>query len=80
MLTITDHWLQSANLTEAEVRIELALSLLKSGRITFERAQELAQTDTFGFLELLRQRSIELSYDVTDFEQDIEMLKHLGQL
>ncbi len=80
MLTITDHWLQSANLTEAEVRIELALSLLKSGRITFERAQELAQTDTFGFLELLRQRGIELSYDVTDFEQDIETLKRLGQL
>lgn len=80
MLTISDNWLQSAKLTEAEVRTELALSLLESGRITFEQAQELAEMETFNFLELLRQRGIELTYDVSDFEQDIQTLKRLGQL
>lgn len=80
MLTITDNWLQSAKLTEAEVRIELALTLLESGRINFEQAQELAEMDSFGFLELLRQRGIELTYDVPDFEQDVQTLKRLGQL
>lgn len=80
MLTITDNWLQSAKLTEAEVRIELALSLLESGRITFEQAQELAEIETFDFLELLRQRGIELTYDVLDFEQDVRTLKRLRQL
>lgn len=80
MLTITDNWLQSAKLTEAEVRIELALSLLESGRITFEQAQELAEMETFDFLGLLRQRGIELTYDLPDFEQDVRTLKRLGQL
>ena len=80
MLIITDNWLQSAKLTEAEVRIELAFFLLENGRITFEQAQELAEVETFGFLELLRQRGIELTYDVPDFEQDMRTLKRLGQL
>lgn len=80
MLTITDNWLQETQLTEAELRRELALVLIRRQRITFEQARDLAQLETLDFLDFLRQNGIELTYGVDDLRQDVETLQRLGQL
>lgn len=80
MLTISDQWLESARLTEEEARIELALTLLRAGRINFEQAQELVRMETLAFLSLLAREGIELEYEVADLEQDIATLQRLRQL
>lgn len=80
MLTISDQWLQSVQLTEQEARIELALTLLRAGRIRFEQAQELVGVETLDFLALLHREGIQLEYEVADLEQDIATLQRLRQL
>lgn len=80
MLTISDQWLQSVQLTEQEARIELALTLLRAGRISFEQAQELLGMETLDFLAFLDRHSIQLDYEVADLEQDIATLQRLRQL
>ncbi len=80
MLTISDQWLQSVQLTEQEARIELALTLLRAGRISFEQAQELVGMETLDFLALLNREGIQLEYEVTDLEKDIATLQRLRQL
>ena len=80
MLTISDHWLQSVQLTEQEARIELALTLLCSGRIRFEKAQELVGMTTLEFLALLDRKGIQLEYEVEDLEHDMATLQRLRQL
>ena len=80
MLIISDNWLQDTQLTEQEARIELALALLRVGRITFEQAQELVGIETLELLALLGQHGIELQYEVADLEQDIATLQRLRQL
>jgi len=80
MLTISDQWLKSVHLTEQEARIELALTLLRAGRISFEQAQELVGIATLEFLALLDREGIELAYEVADLEQDIATLQRLRQL
>ncbi len=80
MLTITDQWLQSVQLTEQDARIELALALLRAGRISFEQAQELVGMETLDFLSLLGQKGIQLEYGVADLKQDIATLQRMRQL
>jgi predicted HTH domain antitoxin len=80
MLTITDQWLQSVQLTEQDARIELALALLRAGRISFEQAQELVGMETLEFLSLLDQKGIQLEYGVADLKQDISTLQRMRQL
>ncbi len=80
MLTISDQWLRSVQLTEQEARIELALTLLRAGRISFEQAQELVGIRTLEFLTLLDREGIQLEYEVADLKQDIATLQRLRQL
>ena len=80
MLTISDHWLQSVHLTEQEARIELALTLLRMRRVSFEKAQELVGLETLELLALLDRRGIQLEYEVEDLEQDMATLQRLRQL
>jgi len=80
MLTISDQWLNSVQLTELEARIHLALTLLRAGRINFDQAKELVNMGTLEFLALLDREGIQLEYEVTDLEQDIATLQRLHQL
>lgn len=80
MLTIHDSWLHETNLSEAELRLELALSLLERGRISFEQAQKLAQLEVLEFLQHVQKRGISLEYGTEDLMQDVHTLQQLGQL
>lgn len=80
MLTIHDSWLRETNLSEAELRLELALALLERRRCSFEQAQKLAQLEVLEFLKHVQKRGIVLEYGVEDLMQDIRTLRQLGQL
>ncbi|MBK7871112.1 MAG: UPF0175 family protein [Saprospiraceae bacterium] len=80
MLTISDQWLRRADMTEAEIRKELALLLLERQRISFEEARELAEMGTLDFLALIKERGIELEFTIEDLEHDLQTLRRLNQL
>lgn len=79
-VVIPDSVLQSARMSEAELRQELAVLLFERERLTFEQASELAGMGLRQFQHLLASRDIPLHYDVEDFEQDLETLRRLGRL
>ena len=65
------------NMTEEEVKRELALSLYNARRITLVQAADLAIMSLFEFQALLRDRHIGQHYDENDLEKDLMVLHEL---
>ena len=64
-------------MTEAEVKQELALALYTARRITLAQAADLGMLNLFEFQGLLRDRRIPQHYDESDFEKDLMVLREL---
>ncbi|MBA4159489.1 MAG: UPF0175 family protein [Gemmatimonadetes bacterium] len=79
-VTIPDDVLQAAQMSEAELRQELALLLFERERLTLAQAARLAGMERLRFQHLLASRGIPLHYDVTEFEEDLQTLRELGRL
>lgn len=77
-VTIPDEVLEAAHIDEAELRQELAVALFQRSRLTLAQAARLAELDRLRFQHLLASRDIPVSYDVRDFEDDLETLRSLG--
>ena len=80
MILLEDEILQSAQLTEQEIRIELALLLYTQKRLSFGQARKLAGMEHLDFEKLLSTRQIPSHYDISEFEEDLKTLEHLHQL
>jgi predicted HTH domain antitoxin len=78
-VTIPDEILQTARMTEEELRQELAVLLFQKERLTVGQASRLAEMDRLRFQHLLASRGIPMHYDVEDFEQDLATLRSLGR-
>jgi predicted HTH domain antitoxin len=78
-VTIPDEILQTARMTEEELRQELAVLLFQKERLTTGQASRLAGMDRLRFQHLLASRGIPMHYDVEDFEQDLATLRSLGR-
>ena len=76
-LTIPDDLLQSAKLTEAELRLELALTLFQQDRLTLAQSARLAILPMLDFQRALAARGIALHYGVDAMEQDLARVKEL---
>lgn len=74
-VTIPDEILQSARITEEELRQELAVLLFQKDRLTLAQASCLATMDRLRFQHLLASRGIPVHYDVEEFEQDLSTLR-----
>lgn len=72
--------LDTARLTMADLRVELAISLYAQGRLSIGKAQELADMPLWTFRQLLASRRIAPHYDVDDLDEDVLTLKEIGQL
>jgi predicted HTH domain antitoxin len=79
-ITIPDALLDSARMSESELRQEIALMLYEKERITLAQASRLAGMDRLQFQHLLASRGSTIHYGVEDFEQDLETLRGLGRL
>ena len=79
-ITFPDELLDATQMSEAELRQELAVLLFQRERLTLAQAARLADMDRLRFQHLLCSRGIVLHYDVTEFEEDLRALRELGRL
>lgn len=80
-IVISDEILQASQLTPNEFCQEIALYLFQTGRLTLGYASQLARMHPNAFRQLLKERQIPIySYDVEDFELDLQNLRALGRL
>ncbi|GIV60863.1 UPF0175 family protein [Rhodocaloribacter litoris] len=80
ILDIPQDILDSARMTVAELKIELAVHLYEQGRLSLGKACELAEMSLWQFRQLLAARRIAPHYDVDDLAGDITTLQALGRL
>lgn len=79
-LDIPQDVLESARLTTAELKVEIAVYLYTSGRLSIGKAHELADMSLWQFRQLLASRHIPPHFDEYDLNADVETLKSLGRL
>jgi predicted HTH domain antitoxin len=65
-------------LTEADLRQELAIALFQQERITLGSASQLAGMHQIEFQRLIASRGINIHYDVNDLTQDLKSLREEG--
>jgi Uncharacterized small protein len=79
-VTISDDVLTAAQMSELELKKELALALFQQERLTLGQASRLAETTQFAFQSLLAERRIPVHYGVEEFREDIRTLGQIEQL
>ena len=77
---IPDDILQAAELSEAQLKLEIAIMLFQQDKISIGKARSLAGMHLLEFQKEISDRGICIHYDVEDFEEDIKTLKTLGRL
>ncbi len=77
---ISQDIMDSARLTIAEMKTELAISLYAQGRLSVGKARELADMSLWEFRQLLAFRRISPHYDESDLNDDMATLQELGRL
>jgi predicted HTH domain antitoxin len=65
-------------ISESDLRIELAISLFQQERITLGTASQLARLHQIEFQQLIASRGICIHYDEGDLEQDLSSLREEG--
>ena len=78
-VTISDEFLQSARISEAEFMREISLMLFQKEKLTLAQAARLAQMDRLAFQHLLASREIPVHYDTAELERDMKTLESLDQ-
>ncbi|MGF1518203.1 MAG: UPF0175 family protein [Nodosilinea sp.] len=68
----------SLELTETDLRTELAVALFQQERITLGTASQLSGLHQIEFQRLIADRGICVHYDVHDLEQDLNSLRQDG--
>ncbi len=62
---------------DKKVRLLVALALYREGKVSFGKAKELADVDTWEMLDILTQHGIPLDYTNRDLEEDVHTLKQV---
>lgn len=76
-LIVPKEFLDSAKMSEDEMRIDLAVHLYATRRLSMGKAKELAGLDLISFQGELKKRNVYLNYDVEELKKDIETLERL---
>ena len=74
-ITFSDELLRSAKLTEAELKVELAVVLFQQERLTLAQAATLAGCRYLDFQTILAERKISIHYSAGDLEQDLALVQ-----
>lgn len=72
--------LESARLTTGELKVEMAVYLYASGRLSIGKARELADMSLWQFRQLLASRQIPPHLSEADVDAELETLRNLGRL
>ena len=76
-LTIPDEVLHAAQVSEQELKRDIAVMLYAAGRLSTGKAAELAGMGYAEFQHLLATRDVPSNYDLTDLEQDLRSIREL---
>lgn len=79
-LEIPQEILESARLTTSELKVEIAVSLYASGRLSVGKARELASMSLWQFRQLLASRQVSPHFDLDDLAEDVAALKKLENM
>jgi predicted HTH domain antitoxin len=74
-LVISDEFLQTAHISEADLKLEIAILLFQQEKITLGTASQFAGLNQLEFQRILGGRKIPIHYDVEDFRQDLKTLE-----
>lgn len=74
-LLITDAFLQTAHISETELRLEIAIVLFQQEKITLGTASQFAGINQLEFNRILGSRKIPIHYGVEEFRQDLRTLE-----
>jgi predicted HTH domain antitoxin len=76
-LTLSDDVVLSANLSEADLRLALALALFQDGRITLAQGARLASLDRLAFQHQLAARKLQIHYGEEELDSDMRTIESL---
>jgi len=79
-LEVPQDVLESARLSAADLKTELAVALFAQQRLSIGKARELAGMSLWEFRQLLASRRIAPHYDEGDLAEDVKTLRELGRL
>ncbi len=79
MVQIEDSILEAANMSEQELKVELAILLYAQKRLSFGQARRIAGMGYFEFEKLLFDRNVPSHYDVEDFEEDLKTIESINR-
>ena len=80
LLEVPQDILDSARLTTADLKVEMAIHLYDQRRLSIGKARELAGMALWEFRQLLASRHISPHYDESDLDEDIAALREMGRL
>lgn len=80
LLEVPQDILDSARLTPAELKVEMAVYLYAQRRLSVGKARELAGMTLWEFRQLLASRRIPPHYGEADLDEDVATLRELGRL
>ncbi|MBD1822069.1 UPF0175 family protein [Cyanobacteria bacterium FACHB-DQ100] len=69
-----------SSLTEADLRLELAIVLFQQDRISIGSASKIAKMHVMDFQKVISDRGICVHYDVEEFQEDVQHLRDRGWL
>lgn len=79
-LEIPDDILTASEMSEADLKLEVAILLYKREKISAGKACEWLGLNLIEFRRELGNRGLTINYDVEDFQSDLETLRSLGRL
>jgi predicted HTH domain antitoxin len=74
-LTIPQDVLDSARMTVADIRVEIALALYAQRRLSVGKAAQLAQMTLWQFRHALALRRITPNYEIEDLHQEMVIIR-----
>ncbi|MBL1179246.1 UPF0175 family protein [Pantanalinema sp. GBBB05] len=77
---VSDEILQAANMSDADLKRELAILLYQQKKLGLSKARELADMPLIEFQRELAQRHIPVFDDMAGFESEIAQLQEMGDL
>ncbi len=79
-IKISDEILKKSNLSDKDIKIEIAILFYKKGLLSLGQASEIADMHKIQFQKELANRQVPQNYDLTSLKEDIMTLKDFKKL
>ena len=77
MVLIEDSILEAANMSEADLKVELAVLLYRKKRLTYAQARKLSELGRIEFDDKLSEANVPSDYSIEDLHADLKTLEEL---